>query len=90
MFEIYSHCEEERVAEGDVIIESGEHSDYFFIVYQGRVTVYEGKERKKDKILATLHRGDVFGENALRRARMIPRSATVVARFSSEKNLLIF
>jgi CRP-like cAMP-binding protein len=80
LYELYHQCEEEKVMAGGVIIATGAQSDLFYIIYSGKVDVYKSNNFKEDEIIATLHRGDVFGENALRRARHIPRSASVVAK----------
>jgi CRP-like cAMP-binding protein len=50
------------------------------IIEKGFVNVYRGSERTPDALINTRGIGDVFGENALRRAKHIPRSASVVAK----------
>jgi len=80
MFELYFASEVFPVMSGQVIIHSGEKSETFYIIEEGLVDVYKGKELTSDNIVTTLQRGDIFGENALRRAKHIPRTATIVAR----------
>jgi len=58
-----------------LIIKAGSESTEFFIIQNGKLKVKD----ENGKILATLRRGDVFGENALKDGLLIPRSADVVA-----------
>jgi uncharacterized protein YhbP (UPF0306 family) len=63
--------------EGDVIVRQGAPADKFFIIIDGEVDVVreEGGERHE---LATLRRGQFFGEMAI--LRDSPRMATVTAK----------
>jgi uncharacterized protein YhbP (UPF0306 family) len=66
-----------EVPEGDVIVRQGAPADKFFIIVDGEVEVVheaDGAERS----LATLGRGQFFGEIAI--LRDMPRMATVRAR----------
>jgi uncharacterized protein YhbP (UPF0306 family) len=66
-----------EIPEGDVIVRQGAPADKFFIIVDGEVEVVqegEGAERP----LATLGRGQFFGEIAI--LRDMPRMATVRAR----------
>ena len=61
---------------GSTIIEAGASGDTAFIIKSGSVEVIVG-EGKKEKLVATLQEGDVFGEMCLLEPG--PRSATVRA-----------
>ncbi|MBW1972264.1 MAG: cyclic nucleotide-binding domain-containing protein [Deltaproteobacteria bacterium] len=62
---------------GEVIINEGDAGREMFIIKSGSVEVIKKKGNKKI-ILATLERGDFFGEMAL--LENLPRTATVIAR----------
>jgi CRP-like cAMP-binding protein len=62
---------------GDTIITEGESGDTAYLIVSGSVEVSVG-EGAKEKILATLNAGEVFGEMCL--IAPGPRSATVKAR----------
>jgi uncharacterized protein YhbP (UPF0306 family) len=66
--------------DGDVIVRQGAPADKFFIIIDGEVDVVreEGGERHQ---LATLKRGQFFGEMAI--LRDAPRMATVTAKAST-------
>jgi CRP-like cAMP-binding protein len=80
LFELYFSAEVLEMNTGQLIIQSGSKSETFYIIEEGLADVYKGKEITDENLVTTLQRGDIFGENALRRARHIPRSASVVAR----------
>ena len=65
-----------RFAPGDSIIRQGERGGEMYVILQGTSHVLAGSGTQR-KALATLRRGDVFGEMAL--VRHIERSADVVA-----------
>ncbi len=65
-----------EVPEGDVIVRQGAPADKFFIIVEGEVEVVRESEGKT-RLLATLGRGQVFGEIAI--LRDTPRIATVRA-----------
>lgn len=69
--------ETKRYQDGDAVIKQGEKGDELFIVLDGKVDVTAG-----DQKLATLTRGEHFGEMALIRSQ--PRSATVKSDGVSE------
>ncbi|MFH2203046.1 MAG: cyclic nucleotide-binding domain-containing protein [Elusimicrobiota bacterium] len=62
--------------EGETILKEGEEGDSFYILYRGRVDVRTKGFLGMRKTLATLGRGDFFGELALIYNQ--PRSATIV------------
>lgn len=80
LFNLYFACDIESIPKDSVIIESGQQSDLFYIIDSGKVAVYKGNERNNENMITSLHRGDMFGENALRGSRHRPRSASVVAQ----------
>eukprot|EP01119_Soliformovum_irregulare_P016677 TRINITY_DN4868_c0_g2_i3.p1 TRINITY_DN4868_c0_g2~~TRINITY_DN4868_c0_g2_i3.p1 ORF type:complete len:1018 (-),score=260.94 TRINITY_DN4868_c0_g2_i3:72-3125(-) len=82
LYDLYTHCEEEKLKVGSEVITRGDYSDRFYIVYSGALEVI-GQD---GSIIAKLGRGDSFGENALRKAKFIPRSASV--RVSEQAILL--
>jgi CRP/FNR family cyclic AMP-dependent transcriptional regulator len=62
---------------GDRIIQEGDLGGEMFIIKSGSVDVIK-KDGKKEFVLATLERGDFFGEMAI--LENVPRTATVIAR----------
>ena len=63
--------------DGDCIVKQGEPGDCMYVVQQGQIEVVR-EIPNGEVLLATLERGDVFGEMALFTKQ--PRSATVRAR----------
>ena len=51
---------------GDWLYHKGEESKAFYVIVSGRVRIYQEAEGEPPKILATLYRGDYFGETAWR------------------------
>ena len=62
---------------GDVIIKEGDLGREMFIIKSGSVDVIK-RDDKKDIVLATLEKGDFFGEMAI--LENVPRAAMVIAR----------
>lgn len=63
-----------EVRSGQVIVSYGEPGDYYYMIRRGRAQVSR-PGGKDEKILATLGRGDAFGEQAL--ISEAPRNATI-------------
>jgi CRP-like cAMP-binding protein len=62
-----------EVDAGQVIFEAGENGHHFYVVLAGQIEV-----RSADRVLRTIHAGELFGEMAL--IDESPRSATAVAK----------
>lgn len=74
---LLSHCEERRLAAGEVVLKERTHGDEMYILAHGRVHLTRLDHRGEPIALATRHAPDIIGalsliDNAL-------RSATVVA-----------
>ena len=68
--------------QGEVVIRQGDEPDRFYIVADGEVDVVQHRVEGTDVLVATLHRGEVFGEiGILEEAR---RTADVRARTNVE------
>jgi potassium efflux system protein len=65
-----------NVAGGDIVIHQGQRGDTFFLIYNGRVSVWYEKNNKRVK-LSNLNKGEFFGEISLLSGR--PVTATVKA-----------
>ena len=78
--DLFTQAEEERVESETIIIKSGEDSDWFYILEEGKVGVFKDKPFTNENLVTTLYSGHTFGENALRRLKNAPRSAFVVAK----------
>jgi hypothetical protein len=70
-----------RVHKGDLIVQEGSPGDYFYIIYSGRLLVWHETPNGREEV-ATLIRGDYFGEEALLFGQ--PRLASVSALEESE------
>jgi putative ABC transport system ATP-binding protein len=68
----------ERYSSGTAIIRQGEEGDKFYLLKSGVVDVILNQGRRDEEQLATLSKGQFFGETALLTGA--PRNATVVAR----------
>src|SRR6516165_4881806 len=64
-------------AEGTTIVEQGEMGVGFYVLISGRALIQQRLVDGSDRDLATLGRGEIFGEMAL--IDVFPRSASVVA-----------
>ena len=80
-----SRMVKETYQKGSDIISQGDEGDKFYIILEGLVKVHVIRDDKKDHDVATLGKGEYFGEIAL--FKNIPRTATVTAE--SEEVLVI-
>ena len=68
----------ERHPTGSTIIRQGDEGDRFYLIKSGTVDVIVNQGRPEEEKVATLQKGQFFGETALLTGE--PRNATVVAR----------
>jgi len=73
---VYKDLGERDYATGDTIVREGEMGTEMFIIQEGKVVVTK-RIGDTDVFLATLERGDFFGEMSL--LESVPRTATVRA-----------
>ncbi|MFC2149785.1 cyclic nucleotide-binding domain-containing protein, partial [Candidatus Auribacterota bacterium] len=73
--ELITHFRAERYSNNHDIIKQGEAGDKYYVIDAGTVDVIARDKVKGEKTLATLKRGDYFGEVAL--IRNVPRTATI-------------
>jgi CRP-like cAMP-binding protein len=74
--ELAKHIKKETALKGKVLIKQGDIGDAFYMVAEGKVSVWFDKPDEK-VLLSYLGPGEFFGEMAL--VTQNPRSATVVA-----------
>lgn len=70
-----------KVKKGDLVVQEGSPADYFYVIYSGRLLVWHETPQGIQEV-ATLIRGDYFGEEALLFGQ--PRLANVSAMEDSE------
>jgi CRP-like cAMP-binding protein len=75
--DLLEHAEALELEEGEVIVEEGEVSPYFYGIASGTVSVSVGGEDKQVYV-NSLGAGDVFGEAGI--FMSVPRTATVTAQ----------
>lgn len=83
LLDLIAHSEALELEEGEVIVEEGELSPFFFGIAEGTVSVSVGEEDKKVYV-NSLGAGDVFGEAGI--FMKVPRTATVTAQ---EKTIIL-
>ncbi len=79
--ELENYFQRLKVQKGDLIIQEGSPGDYFYIIFSGRLVVWHETPNGIQEV-ATLIRGDYFGEEALLFGQ--PRLASVSALEESE------
>lgn len=79
--ELESFFQRASVHKGDLIVQEGSPGDYFYIIYSGRLLVWHETPEGREE-MATLIRGDYFGEESLLFGQ--PRLASVSALEESE------
>jgi CRP/FNR family transcriptional regulator, cyclic AMP receptor protein len=77
ILDILDHNDLIELEEGEVIVEEGEVSPYFYGIVDGTVAVSVGEEDAKVYV-NSLGAGDVFGESGV--FMSVPRTATVTAQ----------
>ena len=77
LLDLIDHSEVLELEEGELIVEEGELSPYFFGIAEGFVSVSVGEGDKKVYV-NSLGAGDVFGEAGI--FMSVPRTATVTAQ----------
>jgi CRP-like cAMP-binding protein len=70
-----SQMDKEEFKKGDNIINQGDEGDKFYVILDGTVNVHVVRDDNKDHKVATLSKGEYFGEIAL--FKNIPRTATI-------------
>lgn len=80
---VASAAQEQRLAEGSLVIKQGDPADDLFVVRSGTLDVIDERSSANGKVLNTLGEGDYFGEIGL--IEEIPRTASVVT--TSETSL---
>ncbi len=66
-----------RVPEGHTIFKEGDEATKMYFILEGQVDIYL-RVRSAQKMVASLHKGDILGEMAVVDAK--PRSATAIAK----------
>jgi CRP/FNR family cyclic AMP-dependent transcriptional regulator len=74
---LLEHSEALEFEEGEIVVEEGEVSPFFYGIAEGTVSVSLGKD-DKEVYVNSLGAGDVFGESGL--FMSVPRTATVRAQ----------
>lgn len=76
-FQLASRVNRRRYGAGEVIVKQGEEADSFYIVVEGQVDVVRERPNRPLQPIATLSKGDYFGEIGL--VEGVERTATVQA-----------
>ena len=92
---MFIQMKEVPVLAGDTIVKQGDEGDFYYIIKQGRAKVTRAANSGSDLILASLSRGEAFGEEALlaetqRNATVVMETVGALMRLSKEDfNLLL-
>ncbi|HSB35407.1 MAG TPA: cyclic nucleotide-binding domain-containing protein, partial [Thermoanaerobaculia bacterium] len=71
-----------RVPAGTVVFSEGDVGTEMYVVQSGTVEVFKRAGRGEEKLLATLEKGDFFGEMSI--LEDVPRTATARAKTDCE------
>jgi len=75
--ELLDHCQVRKYEYNELIVKESNAGNIFYVVMQGSVKIIKGDLLKTNRTLATIAKGDCFGEMALLLDE--PRTATVIA-----------
>jgi CRP-like cAMP-binding protein len=79
---LFARFEPVRYKAGDVVIRQGETGDYYYMIREGQAQVAHAEPGMSPRVLATIGRGEGFGEEALLSG--LPRNATVTMTTDGE------
>jgi CRP-like cAMP-binding protein len=71
-----------RIPAGQIVFEEGEVGTEMFVIQSGTVEVFKRSKKSGEKYLATLEKGDFFGEMSI--LEDVPRTATARAKTDCE------
>lgn len=65
-------------SDGEIVFEEGETGEEAFLITQGEVEIWKGAPGKNEVLIATIQKGELFGEMAI--ISEAPRTATVITK----------